>query len=188
MPKPRDSITDRYQLHKDANKALDQNLSPNEKVKVIIQGLWDSAIIGTDTRCFVYKRGQMGGVMFGSKLTSWDYINLNGVQLETGPSTGFVSLQAPGIVSKDMSYWNTGSNGPAASPYALSLSKDLFEQAREGVNILRTLISKAQQSNSGNSPPVNIPDQIRQLAELRDKGILTMDEFESKKKDLLSRM
>ena len=146
MVQPQYAIDDRNKLHEDANRSLDKNLSSSEKVKVIIQGLSDSAIIGTDTRCFVYKRGQMGGVMFGSKLTSWDYINLNGVQLETGPSTGFVSLQAPGIVSKDMSYWNTGSNGPAASPYALSLSKDLFEQAREGVNILRTLISKAQQS------------------------------------------
>ncbi len=34
----------------------------------------------------------------------------------------------------------------------------------------------------------SIPDQIRKLAELRDHGIITSDEFQSKKKQLLDRM
>lgn len=39
-------------------------------------------------------------------------------------------------------------------------------------------------------PPTeeSIPDQIAQLARLRDEGVLTQDEFESKKRDLLGRM
>ena len=188
MAIPKYAIDDRLQLHKDANKSLDQNLSPGERVKVIILGLWDSAIIGTEKRCFVYKRGLMGGAMFGSKLTSWDYTNLNGVQIETGFTSGFVSLQAPGIIAKDMSYWNTGKDGPAASPFAISINKSQFEQARERVAILRTLISSVQQARSGTSLPNNIPDQIRKLAELRDQGILTADEFETKKKELLAKM
>jgi hypothetical protein len=188
MGKPKYAIDDRNQLHKDANKSLNQNLSVNEKVKVIIRGLWDSALIGTECRCFVYKRGIMGGVTFGSKLTSWDYLNLNGVQIETGPMSGFVSLQGPGIESKDLSYWNTGNTGPASSPFALSINKELFDQAREGVSVLRSLISSAQQPKVEISSPLSIPDQIRKLAELRDQGILTAEEFELKKKDLLARM
>jgi hypothetical protein len=38
----------------------------------------------------------------------------------------------------------------------------------------------------GSSP--SIPDQIEALARLRAQGVLTVDEFEAKKKDLLSRM
>ena len=38
------------------------------------------------------------------------------------------------------------------------------------------------------APTTDIPDQIRQLAELRDKDIITEDEFQAKKNDLLSRM
>ena len=34
----------------------------------------------------------------------------------------------------------------------------------------------------------SIPEQIKKLAELRDMGVLTPDEFEAKKKELLSRM
>jgi hypothetical protein len=145
MDKPEYAIDDRSKLQKDANISLDRNLLFDEKVKVIIQGLSDSAIIGTDTRCFVYKRGEMGGAAFGGKLISWDYANLNGVQLETGSQSGAVSLQGPGTTSEDMSYWNTHKEGPAASPYQISLTKELFEQAREGVAVLRKLISNAQQ-------------------------------------------
>lgn len=35
---------------------------------------------------------------------------------------------------------------------------------------------------------VDIPDQIRKLAELRDSGIISSDEFKAKKTELLSRM
>ena len=34
----------------------------------------------------------------------------------------------------------------------------------------------------------DIPDQIRKLAELREAGVITDEEFEEKKKDLLERM
>jgi hypothetical protein len=35
-------------------------------------------------------------------------------------------------------------------------------------------------------PPVDVPDQLRKLAELRDEGIPT-EEFQAKKRDLLDR-
>jgi len=188
MAKRKYAIDDRNQLHKDANKSLDQNLSPGEKVKVIILGLWHSAIIGTEKRCFIYKRGLMGGVILGSKLSSWDYLNLNGVQIETGPMTGFVSLQGPGIISQDMSYWATGKADPKQAPFAVAIDRELYDQAREGVAVLRTLISNVQQARTSSSAPDSIPDTIRKLAELRDKGILTADEFETKKRELLAKM
>jgi Short C-terminal domain len=34
----------------------------------------------------------------------------------------------------------------------------------------------------------SIPDQIRQLGELRDQGLVTPEEFETKKTELLSRL
>lgn len=36
--------------------------------------------------------------------------------------------------------------------------------------------------------PVSIPEQIQQLADLRDRGVLSVAEFEAKKNDLLGRM
>ena len=34
----------------------------------------------------------------------------------------------------------------------------------------------------------DVPDQIKKLAELKEQGILTEDEFQSKKQQLLSKM
>jgi len=43
-------------------------------------------------------------------------------------------------------------------------------------------------SAEGNSPAKDIPEQIKKLAELMEQGIITQEEFENKKADLLSRM
>jgi membrane protein YdbS with pleckstrin-like domain len=41
---------------------------------------------------------------------------------------------------------------------------------------------------AGTAPPVSVPDQIEQLARLRDQGLLTDAEFDQKKAELLGRM
>jgi hypothetical protein len=38
------------------------------------------------------------------------------------------------------------------------------------------------------APSVNIPEQLNQLADLRDRGVITPAEFEAKKAQLLERM
>ena len=38
------------------------------------------------------------------------------------------------------------------------------------------------------APTANIPEQLQQLAELRDKGVISAAEFEAKKAQLLERM
>ena len=51
--------------------------------------------------------------------------------------------------------------------------------------------SKIEDTTEGHAPSestLDIPDQIRKLAELKDQGILTEEEFESKKKELLAKM
>jgi DNA-binding cell septation regulator SpoVG len=76
------ALDDRAQLHKDANALLTQNLTSGERVMAIIRGTFDSALITTDRRAFVFKKGLFAAAMFGKKLESYDYRNLTGVQLE----------------------------------------------------------------------------------------------------------
>lgn len=187
------AIDDRRQLTKDANKLLDQNLAPGEVVRLIIRGTFSSALIGTDRRAFVSKQGMMGGVLFGKKLTSYDYRNLTGVHLETGVMSGVFALEGPGIGSQDLSRWSQGKNDPDKAPHALALNRAHFDQAKAGAALLRQLIAAAQQpvpapaAGAAAAQP-DVPDQIRKLGELRDAGLLTAAEFESKKADLLARM
>ncbi len=53
-----------------------------------------------------------------------------------------------------------------------------------------TSLTRAAAAASATSPAAagDVPGQIRRLAELRDEGLLTADEFEAKKRELLARM
>jgi hypothetical protein len=57
--------------------------------------------------------------------------------------------------------------------------------------MIREQVDKHRQTKNQPIAPLvteSIPDQIKKLAELRDTGILTEDEFQKKKADLLSRL
>jgi hypothetical protein len=178
------SLDDREQLHKEANKLLDENLAPGEPVLVIIRGERNSAIIGTDRRVFVFKKGFMSGSAFARKLSTWDYRNITGVQVETGIMYGSAAIQAAGIQVGEISHDNA-----AKAPHAVPLMRDHFNQAKAGGAALRQHIA-AHQSAPAAAPPAapDAMDQLRKLSELRDAGILTDSEFEAKKAELLARM
>lgn len=127
-------------LHEDAIDEVSGNLMEEEEIRIVIKGLWDSAIIATEHRVFIYKRGMMGGVMGGAKIITWDMDIIHGVQMEFGKNTGFISLQTPNAAVADTSYWNTDATSPHKSPNAISINKPLRDQAKTGVIQLRTLL------------------------------------------------
>lgn len=175
--------SDRNKLHPDANKALDQNLYEGEKVEVIIQGLGDSAMIATNRRVFVFKRGLSFGATFGYKFTSWDYRNLAGVDIKTGLLSGSVALQGPGITGGDVSVWGNilgggdSKNDAWKIPNAIPIGQVQMEPASIGVAKLRKLIANYQ--NTGNL------SDLETLADLKNKGIITEEEFKAKKQQIL---
>src|SRR5450759_4549275 len=131
------ALDDRAQLHKDANALLTQNLTSGERIMAIIRGSFDSALIATDRRAFVFKKRFFAGAAFGKKLASYDYLNLTGVQLETGVTSGVVSLQGPGIASEDVSYWSSGKGDPKKAPHARALASARLLEVRAGIARLR---------------------------------------------------
>jgi hypothetical protein len=66
------------------------------------------------------------------------------------------------------------------------------KDAREFAVKLNAAAGRAAVPDVPDAPPTasepSIPDQIRQLGELRDQGLLTSDEFEAKKAELLKRL
>ena len=188
-----DEMADRSRLHRKANEALDQNLAPGETVQVIITGPSAQAIVGTDRRAFVYKKGFMAGASFGSELTSWDYRNLVGVQLHTGMMSGAVVLQAPGQSGTRTNVWKQGDSDPYKAPNAIPINRP-YDQAQAGVARLRQLIDFAQHGRPHQvvqtAPAPEAPslvDEIKRLADLRAAGALTDEEFTAFKAQLLRR-
>lgn len=179
------------QLHPKAQQALEANLAPGEQIKVVIAGPSNQAIIGTDRRAFVFKKGFMAGATFGSELTSWDYRNLVGVQIHTGMMSGAVILQAPGQSGKSTNYWKQGDSDPYKAPNAIPIVRP-WAGAQQGVAELRRLIAEAHAppaAPSPSPPPASSPsvaDEIRKLVELRDAGAIDEAEFQTLKARVLA--
>jgi uncharacterized membrane protein YeaQ/YmgE (transglycosylase-associated protein family) len=77
--------------------------------------------------------------------------------------------------------------GPEAHKFPeRGLGMDRFRQRRQQFEDL-TRRHKEQQQQAGGGGD-SVPDQLRKLGELRDAGILTDEEFETKKAQLLARM
>ncbi len=167
------ALHDRAQLHKGANRVLDQNLAPDETVRVIIRGIQDSAFIGTERRLFVFKK-----VLWDQKMSTWDYSGISGVEYQDkGPlMPAFVRANAVGTDEK-RSY---------ASDNALQISFLDKTSAATGVAELRRLIQSATATVTP-SPAASADyiDEIKRLAALMEAGILSVEEFEAKKRRLL---
>jgi Short C-terminal domain len=182
-------LKDRSRLHRKANEALDQNLGADEQVEVIITGPSAQAVIGTDRRVFVYKKGFMAGATFGAEMTSWDYRNLVGIQIHTGMMNGAVIVQAPGQEGASTSFWKQSDRDPYKAPNAIPITRP-WEQANAGVARLREMIvaSHAPQPAAANGAVSSgsVADELHKLATLRDSGVLSAAEFETLKGRLLA--
>ncbi|WP_345503905.1 SHOCT domain-containing protein [Pedococcus ginsenosidimutans] len=159
-------------------------------MEVVILGPSNQAVIGTNRRAFIFKKGFMAGASFGAELTSWDYRNLVGVQLHTGMMSGAVILQGPGQSGSKTSTWRNKDDDPYKAPNAIPVTRP-FDKAQTGVASLRQRIADAHapsQPTQQTSPGIAtnlIADELMKLAQLRDAGVLTEEEFAQQKLRLL---
>ena len=75
--------------------------------------------------------------------------------------------------------------------FLAEVAPDRQKAAREiavKINALGKQLQPAAPATSEAATNGDIPDQIRKLTELRDQGILTEEEFEPKKTELLDRL
>ncbi len=103
-----------------------------------------------------------------------------GKWMENMTGAGLTGLFTGGIT------WLTAAGGAA---WVKKLEGDLWNwfEMRNVQNRAATPVAPAA-APAPAAPPANIPEQLKKIAELRDMGILSTEEFEAKKKELLSRM
>lgn len=183
---------DLSKLHPKAQQALKESLAPDETVQAyIIGGGKKAALIATDRRAFIFKTGVAAGATFGQKFGSFDYRNISGVQLHLGMLNGSVVLDIPGAAPVGSSYWGNGNNDPWKAQNAIPVSKSKNLEAV--VSSIRRLIMDFHARMNAPVAPAPAPErdiaaQIEKLGELRDRGLVTPEEFEAKKTELLARL
>lgn len=184
------------QLIKEAHRNLIQKISRRgeklvkqniheEKILVKLQGSFGEALIITDKRFYVLKWGFMAGNFLGGRCLDFGYSNVVGLEIKKGWVTGTFEVLTPASQNAQKSYWGTGSNSAITSDNVVTFFAERFNLFQEAVKIGRELIHNPYFKNSQNSQVESNYSELEKLAELKEKGIITQEEFEVKKKKIL---
>lgn len=171
------------------NQALGQIMLPGEVISVLIEGAFKQLVIGTDRRIIVYKKGLRAGATLGSKVTSWEYKNITGIQLDSRMGSGTLMIRAAGEEAVKASYWANGKGSAQEAPNAIVFAAKPGNDIHQLVARLNQFVADAHAGVQQPPPSIDSPmEQLKQLGELHEAGVLTTDEFDRKKQELLSRI
>lgn len=169
-------------------KVLNSMLIPDENVIVALKGRSNQVLVATTRRVIIIKSGIMAGVTFGNKNTSYDLVTITSIEVQMHMMSGTVELSTEGM----QGFERTKSNSYEA-PNCIPIGREHLPQFQEAVRVIQQLVQEAripqvQQKDEPIKASATIPEQIQQLAALYQAGVLTNEEFTSKKTELLARL
>ncbi|GIV29813.1 MAG: hypothetical protein KatS3mg028_0879 [Bacteroidia bacterium] len=151
-----------------------EHLQQGEEIKSSIFGAYECKIMGNDSiRNGIFVATDRRIIFFAKKMMGYD--------LETFPYENISSIEkSKGLMGHTITFFASGNKA--------TMKWINTGDINEFINCVNSNIGKklSHTVNSGQSN--DIPDQIKKLSELRDQGIITDDEFNHKKTELLSKM
>lgn len=170
-------------------KALDSNIGPSEEIAVSLQGLRGEALVATDRKVYVLKAGYSSGAMFGGKCKAFPYGHISSVEFSCGLTQGRVQITAAGSVEQ------RGHSGKGAldawadahqAENVVNFHKGRKALFQEAANLIRERVDAAHNQPAVTAAvAVDEAEQIRKLKGLVEDGIITQEEFEAKKRQIL---
>ena len=203
-PWPRTKVTGR--LSRKADLAIRRQCHGDEQPWLILTSSGGAGtLVAFDDRLAIIKTGAMTSLMAGSlggeRSATFHFSDVTGIEYNSGFLNGVLEVLTPsynGSANRD--YWrgsnrsrNADSNDPWTLSNCLPLSKVEYNAALQDVNELKARISRAKQVNVHVVAPApatapsgdGLADQLRKLADLRDAGVLTDEEFAAAKARVL---
>lgn len=184
-----------YPMHTIGDKEraqLLQTLTPGEKVLSQCVGVKGQTLVVTDRKVLIIKTGWMAGSALGAKVTAFDYRTITSVEIRTGPVMGALSISSGGVRQVDRTYWDVNSpNGAFKSPDAIPIAKIQAPDFQKAAALIRELAASGSARSASPQLTASSPNPIEQLkglGDLRAAGVITPEEFETKKAELLARM
>ena len=146
-------------------------------------------VFATDKRVIIRNPTMLG---MRENIEDISYDKMTSVKLEKGVFSSTILIRAPGLsemsrVSKHSGLiaWGRGEDGQIDA-----LPKDkgeqLFTVIREGIDGAKK--SAAQYTTTVVHPQISIADELTKLASLKEQGIISEEEFNQLKQDLLKKM
>lgn len=150
-------------------KELPNILWEDEKIEKIVQGLYENKIgvlVATNKRLIFVDKG----LIYGLRVEDFPYDKITSIQYETGLIFGEIIIFASGNKAK-------------IEQVDKKKTRDFSDYVRARITEIKehsSYPSEKHQNSSG-----DLADQIKKLADLKDQGILTDEEFIAQKKKLL---
>jgi len=154
-----------------AREHLEEGESPVE----IVFGAYETKVLGSDSvREGVFIATDRRLVFFGKKMFGFD--------LESFPYSSISSIEfSKGFMGHTISFFASGNN--------VKMKWIKTDNIAAFVGHIRSNMGKKENSGAlSSAQPIDPIEQIRKLAELKDSGLITEQEFTSKKQEMLSRM
>ena len=158
-------------------------LLPDETVEAALYSDWGelfdskkNMIVLTDKRVMAIKRGYLLDTTSG--FSAIEYSNINSVSFEEPGKWG-----TPGKIGLD----NILGKITITTQNTVFLAKVYKQYAKQVSDLITQHINTSHQSSS-TLPPSNVPDiadQLTKLADLKEQGILTEEEFTAQKQKIL---
>ena len=164
-------------------------LSPGEAIHIKIKGSFQEALVCTDYRVIILKRGFMTGQLFGNDIFQFPYSGIAGAQVKWHLGSGFFELNSGGMQNTPKSYWSNnkyGGTDAKSSPNSVSLnSKEQADAFRQACSFIMAKINPTAEQQPQQAQTLAVADEIAKLLELRNCGALTQEEFEAQKARIL---
>lgn len=150
------------------------HLEQGEEIVAVVLGAYETKLMGNDTvrngiflatnkRVLFYAKK-----MFGYDLEVFPYSNISSIEMSKGLMGHTITLFASG--NKVHMKWISQGD------------------IQKFVNYIKENLGKKHVSEQHSTTQLDIPEQIKKLAELKEQGILTEEEFLSKKTALLAKL
>lgn len=155
------------------------HLEPGEAIRAAVLGTYETKIMGSDTvRAGILLATDRRVVFYAKKFTGYD--------LESFPYGNISSFeQGKNMMGHNITFYASGNRVHVKwipTDNNLAALTDLVKAAMNASH--RTAPASAP---SAPAQP-DVMSQLRQLGELRDAGVVTQEEFDAKKAELLSRL
>lgn len=201
-------ITDEDEL--DEIKKIAEMLNPDERVIVVAKQsrllpggsqLSPNVVYATDRRIIIRDPSMLG---LKQEIIDIPYNVITNAKIEKGVFSASVIFNAPGLFNpnipgripwvKRLEADEHGENG-VIDAIPKKKAEDLIEVIRNGISQIRApgypSSSFSGYGSQNNQPPVNVQssvshaDEIKKLADLRDKGVISDEEFKKMKEKII---
>ena len=155
-------------------EVFNENVTKEEKILVKIRGYSGQGLVITSKKLYIIKWGFFTGNPFAGKCIAFNFKDITGLEIRKGIEQGKLEVLSPATQNIQ-----GGQQDFEKDNIVTFIKKEKYDLFQEAVNIARELITKSREEGNDSL------NQLEKLAELKEKGIITEEEFILKKKQIL---